>query len=185
MKKSYLVYSGFLVVIVIVMIVAAAVQDHRTKKAQVRDSARKTLISAGATEVDDSYVPPLPSDEELLHGGEEVDLSGIPDVSDAIPQLKDQDVDGEYLFKTVGEKILRNAKFNIVSTKVKAHDAEVKVHIYYENRQGELVLEYFYYDGEWMLSNTLDDINSLQVDGKDYDELEADAYDKIVKEAGF
>ena len=185
MKKSYLVYSGFLVVIVIVMIVSAVIQDHRTKKAQVRDSAVKTLSAAGATEVDDSYVPPLPSNDELLHGGEDVDLSGIPDISDAIPQMKDSDVDGEYLFTTVANKLLKNAKFNIVSTKVRGNDAEVKVHIYYEDRQGELVLEYFYYDGEWMLSNTMEAINSLQVDGKDYDELESAAYDKIVKEVGF
>ena len=180
MKKSYLVYSGFLILIVIVMIVTAFISDYRTKKAQVRESAVRTLSAAGATEVDDDYVPGLPSDDELLHGGEAVDLSGIPDLSGSIKELEGED--GEYIFTKVANKLLKGAKFNIVSTKVSGHDAEVKVHIFFEDHQGEIVLEYFYYDGEWILSNTFEALNSLTVEGKDYDSLSESAYEQISKE---
>ncbi len=183
MKKSYWICSAILVVIVLAMIVTAAVQDRKTKKAQVRKAAENTLISAGCIEVDDDYNPVKEEITEAdLHSGDDVDLSGLENASNMIPQLKESGQDGQYLFNQVAGQILNNAKFYIVSTKVSGRDASVRVHLFYNGAEGEMTLEYFYYDGEWMLSNTLDAISELTVGGRDYDELSESAYNDIIKE---
>ncbi len=91
-------------------------------------------------------------------------------------------MDGQFLFNKIGSTLLQNAKFYITSTKVSGRDATVKVHLFYNNNtEGDLELEYFYYDGEWRLSNTLDALKNLRVNGKDYDEVSASAYDEAIK----
>ena len=77
---------------------------------------------------------------------------------------------------------MKNAKFYISGTKVRGRDATVKVHLFYNNNtEGDMELEYFYYDGEWRLSNTLHALKSIQVNGRDYDDLASSAYDDAIK----
>ena len=181
MKKSYWIYSGILLLIVIVMIVVGAIQDHKTKKDKLKRSAVATLTSAGCVEVDDDYNPEL-MNENLLHSGDDVDLSSLENAKNLLPQYKDSDLDGQYLFTMIGSSVLKNAKFYISSTKISGRDAKVKVHIFYQGREGDITLEYFYYDGEWRLSNTMDALSDIMVDGQNYDDVEQSAYEVIVNE---
>ena len=182
MKKSYVVGLIAVGLMFVVMIIAGIIQDHRTKKAQVRQCAVKTLVAAGCTEVDSDYVPPLPGQEELLHSGDEIDTSYIEAASDLVSQMTGSKVDGQLLFTQLAGKVLNKAKFCITSTKISGRDAEVNVHIYYGDHEGDVVLEYFYYDGEWMLSNTLDAVSDIMVDGQSYDSLQESAFDQIVSQ---
>ena len=185
-KKSYWICSGVLLAIVIGMIVFGVVQDYQMKKDKLKKSVKRTMLSAGCVEMEevekeeDSDVPPLPNDEQLLHGGEEVDLSSLADAEGMLSQISGSDVDGPELFKRVGSTLLSNAQFKITDTKISGRDAEVTVHIYYENHEGEVVLEYFYYQDEWMLSNTVDALKDLAVDGRSFDELESEAFETVV-----
>ena len=183
MKKSYWVYSGILLFLVLVMIIGGTIQDHRTKKAKLRKSVTMTMISAGCFErQDEEKIPDLPSGDVLLHGGEEVDLSTLSEASKMIPQLQEAGVDGQALFTSVGQKLLAGASFEITDTDISGRDADVTVHIYYDDHEGEIVLEYFYYQGEWMLSNTVDALKSLTVGGQDYDTAQASAFEYIYKQ---
>ena len=182
MKKSYIVYSAFLLILVAVMIVSAVIQDRKTKRVKLRRAAEETLSSIGAVEVDDSDVPGLPSGDELLHSGEEVDLSELDNVKNIIPQYSDSDIDGQALFTQVGSQLLKNAQYTITDTSIHGRDAEVTVHLYYNGTEGDMVLEYFYYDGEWMLSNTMEALKDISVGGRSYDDAAAAAYYDLVKE---
>ena len=182
MKKSYKVYSVLLLTLVVVMVVGGLIQDYRSKKEKVRKAAVRTLLSVGATEVDEDYIPVL-SDKDLKDNSQEVDLSALDSVDlSKISSAADSKDDASLLFEKVAGKLLRDARFKIISTKVSGRDAEVKIHIYYQDHEGELELEYFYYDGDWMLSNTVEAVKHLTVDGRDYDEAEASAFEKVVKE---
>ncbi|MBR5974814.1 MAG: hypothetical protein IK020_06485 [Clostridiales bacterium] len=180
MKKSYWIYSGILLFLVLVMIVGGTIQDYRTKKAKLRKCVTRTMISTGCFEVGPEDKVEPPTDDELLHGGDEVDLSALSEAQKMIPQLEEYGVDGQALFTTVGQKILSGARFEITDTKISGRDAEVNVHIYYGNHEGDVVLEYFYYQDEWVLSNTIDALKKLTVDGRDYDEAEASAFEVVV-----
>ncbi len=182
MKKSYVVGLIAVGVMFVVMIVAGIIQDHRAKKAQVRDCAIKTMVAAGCTEVDSDYVPPLPGQNDLLHSGEEIDTSYLEAASGIVSQMTGEKVDGQVLFSQIAGRVLNKAKFCITSTSISGRDAEVNVHIYYGNHEGDVVLEYFYYDGEWILSNTMDAVSDIMVDGQSYDSLEESAIDKIVSQ---
>lgn len=181
MKKSYWICSAVILFIVIVMIVTAVISDNKTKKAQVRRCAENTLKSAGCIEVDDDYVPDLESGS-LPDSGEDVELSNLENATSIISQYQDSDVDGQLLFKQVGGQLLKNAKFYISSTKVNGRDATVKVHLFMNGSEGDMTLEYFYYDGEWMLSNTIEALKDISVGGRSYDEASESAYNEIVKE---
>ena len=181
MKRSYWICSAILLVLVAVMIITGIVQDRKLKKAKLRDSAVDTLTAAGCVEVDQSYVPPFKPQSDFL-GYDEVDLSQLNNVKTVFSSSSDSNMDGQFLFNKIGSTLLQNAKFYITSTKVSGRDATVKVHLFYNNNtEGDLELEYFYYDGEWRLSNTLDALKNLRVNGKDYDEVSASAYDEAIK----
>ncbi|MBR5938123.1 MAG: hypothetical protein IKZ90_07675 [Clostridiales bacterium] len=182
MKKSYVVGLLAVGLMFVVMIVAGIIQDHRTKKAQVRECAAKTMVAAGCTEVDSDYIPPLPGQNDLLHSGDKVDTSYIEAASDIVSQMTGSKVDGQALFSKLTGNVLNNAKFYIASTTISGRDAEVNVHIYYGDHEGDVVLEYFYYDGEWVLSNTMDAVSDVMIDGQSYDSLEESAIDKIVSQ---
>lgn len=179
MKKSYKVYSILLLTLVVVMVVGGLIQDYRSKKAKVRKAAVRTMVSVGATEVDEDYIPVV-SDDDLKNSSQEVDLSALDSVD--LSSITDSQEEASFLFKKVAGKILQDARFKIISTKVSGRDAEVKIHIYYHDHEGELELEYFYYDGEWMLSNTVEAVKHLTVDGRDYDEAEVSAFEQVAKE---
>ncbi len=181
MKKSYKVYSVLLLTLVVVMVVGGLIQDYRSKKAKLRKTAIRTMVSVGATEVDEDYIPVL-SDKDVLGSSQEVDLSALDSINLSSISSTDSKEDASLLFEKVAGKILRDAKFKIISTKVSGRDAEVKIHIYYLDHEGELELEYFYYDGEWMLSNTVEAVKHLTVDGRDYDEAEVSAFEQVAKE---
>ena len=172
MKKSYWIYSGILLFLVLVMIIGGTIQDHRAKKAQLRKIVTRTLTATGCTEIDEDEIADLPSGDALLHGGEEVDLSSISEAQSMIPQLEESGVDGQALFTQVASKLLSGARFEIRDTEIHGRDAEVKVRIYYGTHEGDVVLEYFYYQGEWMLSNTIDALKDLTINGQSYDALE-------------
>ncbi|MBO4687346.1 MAG: hypothetical protein J5636_02425 [Clostridiales bacterium] len=180
MKKSYWVYSGILLFLVLVMIVGGVIQDHRTKKVKLRKAVTRTMTQTGCIEIEDDEEIPVPSDDELLHGGDDVDLSALSEAQEMIPQLEDYGVDGQALFTTVGQKILSGARFEITKTDIHGRDAEVNVHIYYANHEGDVVLEYFYYQDEWVLSNTVEALKKLTIDGRDYDEAEASAFEVVM-----
>lgn len=179
MKKSYKVYSILLLTLVVVMVVGGLIQDYRSKKAKVRKAAVRTMVSVGATEVDEDYIPVV-SDDDLKNSSQEVDLSALDSID--LSSITDSKEEASFLFKKVASKILQDARFKIISTKVSGRDAEVKIHIYYHDHEGELELEYFYYDGEWMLSNTVEAVKHLTVDGRDYDEAEVSAFEQVAKE---
>ena len=176
MKKSYWICSGVLLFLVLVIIIGGAIQDYRTKKAKLRKAVTRTLTQTGCIEIKEDDEIPVPTDDELLHNGDDVDLSVLSDAQQMIPQLEDYGVDGQALFTTVGQKILSGARFQITDTEIHGRDAEVNVHIYYGNHEGDVVLEYFYYQDEWVLSNTIEALKKLTVDGRDYDEAEASAF---------
>lgn len=181
MKRSYWVYSAILLVLVIVMIVTGVIQDRKLKKSKLRDSAIETLTAAGCVEVDESYVPAFNPESDFL-GNDEIDLSQLNNMKTVFTTSSGADSDGQFLFNKIGSAVLQNAKFYISSTKVSGRDATVKVHLFYNNNtEGDLELEYFYYDGEWRLSNTLDALKNIRVNGRDYDEVSASAYDEAIK----
>ncbi|MBP5416219.1 MAG: hypothetical protein J6Y58_01720 [Clostridiales bacterium] len=183
MKRSYWIYSAILLLLVIVMIVAGVIQDRRMKKSKLRDSAVETLVAAGCEQVDESYVPnkydvkDVPSDEE-------VDFSALQNIKTVLTTSSSgSNSDGQMLFNLIGASVLKNAKFYISGTKVSGRDAVVKVHLFYnDNTEGDMELEYFYYDGEWCLSNTFDALKNIRVNGNDYDEAAGSAYNDIVNE---
>ena len=182
MKKSYKVYSVLLLTLVVVMVVGGLIQDYRSKKEKVRKAAVRTLVSVGATEVDEDYIP-VDSVDDLKNNSQEVDLSELDSIDlSSISSTGESPDDASLLFKKVAGRLLQDARFKIISTKVSGRDAEVKIHIYYKDHEGELDLEYFYYDGDWMLSNTVEAVKHLTVDGRDYDEAEASAFEQVVKE---
>ena len=183
MKRSYLLYSAVLLVLVIVMIVSGVIQDHKLKSSKLRDSAIDTLVSAGCEQVDESYLPdsgPI----EALPSGEEVDLSPLQNVKTVLNSSSSEaNSDGQVLFNLIGSSVLKNSNFYISDTSVKGRDATVSVHLFYANNtEGDIELEYFYYDGEWRLSNTMDALKVIRVNGKDYDSAAESAYENIVKE---
>ena len=182
MKRSYWICSAILLVLVAVMIITGIVQDRKLKKAKLRDSAVDTLTAAGCVEVDESYVPPFEPQSDFL-GDDEVDLSQLNNVKTVFSSSSDSNMDGQFLFNKIGSTLLQNAKFYITSTKVSGRDATVKVHLFYNNNtEDDLELEYFYYDGEWMLSNTMEALKDISVGGRSYDDAAAAAYYDLVKE---
>lgn len=182
MKKSYKVYSVILLTLVVVMVVGGLIQDYRSKKSKVRKAAIRTMVSVGATQVDDDYIPVI-SDGDVLGASQEVDLSVLDSVDlSSLSNLEGKEEEASLLFKKVAGSLLKDARFKIISTNVSGRDAEVKIHIYYKDHEGELDLEYFYYDGDWMLANTVEAVKNLTVDGRDYDEAEAAAFEKVVSE---
>ena len=84
MKKSYKVYSILLLTLVVVMVVGGLIQDYRSKKAKVRKAAVRTMVSVGATEVDEDYIPVV-SDDDLKNSSQEVDLSALDSRRGIVP----------------------------------------------------------------------------------------------------
>lgn len=166
MKKSYYVYSAIIVFLVLVMIVGGIVQDKRKKKQEVMKCATNTLLAAGAVEYDPDKGPYQYDETEQVH---KMDSSSIEELSKKVSNSLNLDEDSAELFNEAAKVLLEDATFQIIDTTVNGRNATVKIRIYYKDHQGDVELEYFYYDDEWMLSNSTDVIKSILIDGESYE----------------
>lgn len=176
MKKSYIVYSAILLVLVLVMIIGGVIQDKRLREKQVEQCAANTMLSVGCVE----YSKGSKDTARYAPDKENIDTTAIDEIIDRVAEKMDLDDSTREKLATAVQTMLEDTTYQIIDTKVNGRDATVTVRINYEDHVGEVDLKYFYYDGEWMLSNSADVIKSILVDGESYDIDSDEVKDKVI-----
>ncbi len=169
MKRSYVLCSVLMVVIVLFMIVVGVVQDNRMKKARVIECVNKTMAVAGCREIaeNESSVESRTSSNSSTHyksvfASDEVEEDENADDNSADVKLK-----------------VKDASYQIKDTKVDGDQAEVTICIFHEEHTCEMTLVYMLVDDEWTLDNSKDFVRKIVIDGKECDMEDFDSLEKM------
>ena len=176
MKKSYIVCSIILVILVFVMIIGGNIQDKRLKRKQVEQCAANTMLSVGCVEYNSK------SSGKNTRSIPDKQSVGYDSITAAIDRVADSMNLDDATKTKVSEKartMLDETYYEIEDVQISGRDATVTVCIHYQDHVGELELQYFYYNDEWTLSNTNDVIKSILIDGVSYDISSEDLKEKL------